>query len=96
MDKKDKKKVWKEEQKRNARSAFPLPETELTKLFNFVGSELEKHGCDHTHTLTSIWINNEGLSSAELLSWLEDTGGYCDCEVAANSYDHFLQNKENA
>lgn len=98
MDKKDKekKKAWKADQKLQARAAFPLEETELKGLFEFLQSGLNSHACDHTLRLTQQWIENTANSQDRVILWLEDNGGYCDCEVLANSYDHFMQNRIDA
>ena len=92
---KEKKKAWKAEQKLQARAAFPLDEIELAKLFEFVDSELRKQVCDHTLRITQQWIKNSGNSESSIIPWLEDAGGYCDCEVLSNSYDHFMQNRKD-
>ena len=93
---KEKKKAWKAEQRLKARSEFPLDETELTELFNFLESELQKRGCDHPLRLSQQWIENSGNSESLVIPWLEDNGGYCDCEVLANTYDHFIQSRNDA
>lgn len=87
MDKydKEKKKAWKADQKTRVRVAFPVPESELEKLFSYLDDRLQKQGCDHTLLLTSQWIMDSGNSEVSIISWLEDTGGHCDCEVLTNS-----------
>ena len=97
MDKndKEKKKAWKADQKSQARAAFPLHESELVKLFDYLDAELQKQGCEHTLQLTSQWIKDSGNSEVSIITWLEDNGGYCDCEVLANTYDHFMQNRKD-
>jgi hypothetical protein len=98
MDKNDKKKLkaWKSEQKEQARAAFPLQEEELEKLFDFLDISLEKNGCDHTLRQTKQWIDESNNSQDAIIPWLGDNGGYCDCEVLANVYDHFEQNRKDA
>jgi hypothetical protein len=58
--------------------------------------ELQKHGCDHALRLTTQWIKDSENTESSILPWLEDNGGYCDCEVLANTYDHFVQNRKDA
>ena len=40
-----------------------------------------------------------GLSEAEtdsLLDWCNDHGGYCDCEIAANTFMHWHESRARA
>jgi hypothetical protein len=46
---------------------------------------LPEAGCAHTRGLTDAWLTDHGHSIAEVHQWLDDNGGFCDCEVLANS-----------
>lgn len=87
------KKAWKAEQREQARQAFPLPESQLENMFDFVADEVAENGCDHSLRATCEWTKLSGNSTEGIFLWLEENGGYCDCEIAANAYDHFLQNR---
>jgi Protein of unknown function (DUF2695) len=54
---------------------------------------LEKKGCDHTYRFTNKWISENKQKSSPVFEWLEENGGFCDCEIAANAQDHWEQNK---
>ncbi len=95
MDKytKDKKTAWKLEHKQKNREKFPVREQLLDELFDYLDTELSKKQCDHSRNITLSWIKAKDLSEAPILEWLDDNGGYCDCEVLANVEDHFEQNR---
>ncbi|MBX3290213.1 MAG: DUF2695 domain-containing protein [Acidobacteria bacterium] len=95
MDQTDRalKKQWKSQQKQSARSAFPLSDELLISMFDFVESSVEKHGCDHSLCFTEIWLKDNDVAQDKVIGWLEDNGGYCDCEVVFNAMDHWEQNK---
>ena len=41
-------------------------------------------GCDDTHKLTKEILDEFSVDIDETLEYLEDNGGYCDCEVIMN------------
>ena len=87
------KKAWKLEQSEAARAAFPLGDAELAALFAAVEASLELVSCDHTLRHSLAWLAEQGHASDEIVPWLQDNGGYCDCEVVANVRDHWEQNR---
>ena len=92
-DARGKKKAWKLEQQKRAQSAFPMPDLDLERFFDHLDREIAENGCDHTHRKTSAWAESNGISKELLIDWVCENGGYCDCEVLANAYDHFVQNR---
>ena len=95
MDQQDKerKRAWKVQQRDLSRAAFPLSNELLGGLFASVADQVELHGCDHSLRFTEEWIARNTQSRDPLIAWLEENGGYCDCEVVANALDHWEQNK---
>jgi len=89
----DRKKAWKQREREAARSTFPLPNDVLQAMFNSVEAQVEDSGCDHSHRFTRQWLSENQQPEDQIIGWLEAHGGYCDCEVAANAYDHWVQNK---
>jgi len=86
-------KQWKADQKASARAVFPLPDAQLVALFRDVELEFNRVGCDHTRRLTEKWLTDQNIPAEPVLQWLDDHGGYCDCEVLANAADHFESNR---
>lgn len=67
------------------RARFPLPDAELADLFATVEREGGLTHCDHTLRRCLAWLEAKGLEPGPVISWLQETGGYCDCEVLLNS-----------
>jgi hypothetical protein len=89
----DLKKQWKAAEKSAARAQFPLPNDKLEAMFDAVESSLENDGCDHSSRATIAWLTNMGFDVDTVVQWLENNGGFCDCEVVANARDHFEENR---
>ena len=89
----DRKKTWKEQKRQKSQIAFPLPNELLESLFVSVEAHVAKEGCDHTHRFTDRWLTENKYPRTPILEWLEEHGGFCDCEVTANAQDHWEQNR---
>jgi len=70
-------------------------------LFNYVSHKVFpphlKHGnfiCYHNHKFTEIFCDMHGLNFETIKQRLEDTGGFCDCEVIFNSSYHIPHDEE--
>lgn len=88
MDKQQKKaalKHWKHAERADQIAGMPLSPEKLHKLLEFLDANLK--ACDHTTKLTTIFLHSEQLEKNNVLSWLGERGGYCDCEVLANLAD---------
>jgi len=81
-------KAWRMEQQAKVRAAFPLPAHELIALFARLAEELAGVGCDNTRSLTRAWLESRGHDVDPTFAWLDEHGGFCDCEVAANVPQH--------
>ena len=53
-------------------------------MFDMLDVELPRQGCDHSRRLTQAWLAARGYEAANVFAWLDEHGGYCDCEVLAN------------
>jgi hypothetical protein len=54
-------------------------------LFGLLDESLSEQDCDHSRRLTDAWLAQRGHAIEPMHQWLDDTGGFCDCEVLANS-----------
>jgi Protein of unknown function (DUF2695) len=71
-------------------SSLPMSRDDFKKLFDHLDTYLNDKGCDHTNSLTKTFLlqsNNKKVD--EVLEWLTDQGGYCDCEILANVEEQF-------
>jgi len=87
MDEATKKRLKQEVRERERQAALralPLAIAELEAMFDALGAELATQGCDHSRRLTQAWLIGRGHDPANVLPWLDEHGGYCDCEVVAN------------
>jgi hypothetical protein len=73
-----------EQRRAEARAALPLPDDQLRAMFDALDRELPIRGGDHTRRLTQGFLERRGHPIEAVLAWLDEDGGYCDCEVLAN------------
>ena len=97
MDRAEKKrrvKEWARTERVAARMKFPLPDHQLQALFAYVNEHLEGEGCDHSCRFMEGWLSNNGITADPVRTWLEENGGYCDCEVIANAVEAWENNRK--
>ena len=70
-----------DEQRQSIREGLPVPAAMMKALFTYVDKHLSSSGCDDTLRHASEFIRANGLPGEAVIAWLEDKGGYCDCEV---------------
>ena len=71
-------------------SSLPISRDNFKKLFDHLDANLNDKGCDDTITLTKIFLLQFKIEKVdEVLEWLADHGGYCDCEILANVEEQF-------
>lgn len=95
MDESDRerKRQWKAQQREATRASFPMPDALMEAFFESVENSVSESGCDHSLRLTEQWITANQQPKEPLIRWLDENGGFCDCEVAANARDHWEQNR---
>ena len=72
------------EERQKTRDSFPASAVLLKGLFKFLDGMLQAQDCDDTLRLTRDFILRNDLKEKEIIEWLEEHGGYCDCEALAN------------
>ena len=83
-------KAIKEKELAKFRQNLPMPEDKFIQLFEILDAKLHAHGCDHDLKLTEQILSNLGVKDVlSVLAWLEEQGGYCDCEVMMNVEQKF-------
>ena len=93
MDKSRKKellKKYKNEEQDKFRKSLPLSTEIFEELFDYIDEIMETHGCDDTLKYTKEFLENNNLPLEESIEWLEENGGYCDCEVLSNIENKIL------
>lgn len=84
------------ELKLKARQEFEngLPTTleNFKALFDYLDKQLSEKDCDHSLKLSISFLNLIKPDHTAIIKWLEENGGYCDCEVLANVEGKFDDN----
>ncbi len=62
--------------------SLPMSMEDLKKLFEYLNENLTD--CDFSLALTEIFLDSLRVDKAKVKKWLQDMGGYCDCEVLSN------------
>ena len=93
MDKSEKKRLqkeFKENQKKAFYDSLPMSKELFRQLFDFLDEKLtDDDACSHELSLTTEFLNINNISVEPVLSFLEEHGGYCDCEVLGNVEEKF-------
>ena len=73
-----------QEETAKAIERMPVTFNDLAGLFDYLDEQLVIEGCNHTPKMTIKYLESRNLKADYILPWLEEYGGYCDCEVLAN------------
>src|SRR4051812_23432187 len=80
----------KEKQLQAFEESLPMSRALFKDLFGYLDQQLGNQGCDDTLRLTEQFLlNTRVINIVEVLQWLRDHGGYCDCEVLSNVEEQF-------
>jgi len=77
--------LWKATQRTHGEARPPLPDGQMQAMFKMLHDELKRTGCDNTLRLVKRWLKEQGLPFEPVEAWLNENGGYCDCEVVLNA-----------
>jgi len=70
-------------------NSLPFEKEKFKDLFDFLNVGLGEEECDDTLSLTSKFLREQDLYSENAIEFLEEQGGYCDCEVLNNIEEKF-------
>ncbi len=87
-------KAWKESEHVKARAEFPLSGDVLRTFFGDLEILVDAHGCFHDTRHAQVVIDSLTLpdeSANALLDWCCEHGGFCDCEISANTFGHWQE-----
>lgn len=83
---------------KEAIASMPISFQDLKGLFDYLDIQLDKSGCDHTPKNTVTFLDSKQLSTEKILNWLQEQGGFCDCEILWNveeSWQDEIQKQTN-
>lgn len=79
----------KQKEKTEFLDSLPMRLEIFQELFDYLDGNLGE-GCDNDMTLTIRFLEEKKVENVEhVIEWLNENGGYCDCEVLANVEDKF-------
>ena len=61
----------------------------FSQLLDVLDEQLTEIECDHSLRVTEDFLADSSGEPEEVISWLIERGGVCDCEVLANLEDEF-------
>lgn len=64
-------------------TALPISKKELEDLFDHLFLK-NRPACDHSLKETTKYLSSRKLDVEKTVAWLNNNGGYCDCEVLLN------------
>jgi len=64
--------------------ALPAKQEEIENLFDYLDRRLKDESCVHNLRFTMQFLMEKRLNMPKVMSWLNENGGYCDCEVLQN------------
>jgi hypothetical protein len=92
-DRRQKIRAWRDQERARARLAFPLPDEQLAAFFAGVETQLRaQRGCFHDTRHARAAPTSLACAPAiidQVLAWCAENGGFCDCEIVANTRPHW-------
>lgn len=84
------KSLFKTQEKTAFEKSLPISKTQFQELFDFLDSKLGDAGCDDTLKFCNEFFAKNSIANfEEVIGWLKENGGFCDCEVLANIEEQF-------
>ena len=92
MNKADRKRMIQEYKKREAEKfveSLPLAKDIFESLFDYLDEKLSEYDCQEDFTFTVEFLEKHDCDIEQVLEWLVENGGGCDCEVLDNVEERF-------
>jgi Protein of unknown function (DUF2695) len=64
--------------------SLPATREQIEDLFDYLDVRLKDESCIHNLRFTMQFLMERRLDMPKVMSWLNENGGYCDCEVLQN------------
>ncbi|MEW2427627.1 DUF2695 domain-containing protein [Micromonospora sp. NPDC047644] len=78
--------AYKNAQREAGWAALGVDRGSLDSLYGYLDERLVRRGCDHSLSLCEEWAaKHREVDWPRLREGLRNAGGYCDCEVRANT-----------
>jgi hypothetical protein len=87
------KRKLREKAKLEFENSLPMSREIFTQLFDFLDEKLGEYDCNDSLKLTTEFLKENHIETiSEIENWLQENGGYCDCEVLNNVEEMFDEN----
>jgi hypothetical protein len=76
--------VWAQlsgEERERFLASLPATKEQIEDLFDYLDRRLQDDSCVHNLRFTMQFLMERRLNMPGVMSWLNEIGGYCDCEV---------------
>lgn len=81
---------YKDLQRQAFESSLPMARELFLDLFDYLNEQSETTVCNHDFSLTEQFLRDKQVNNVEeVLEFLRENGGYCDCEVIFNVEEKF-------
>ena len=80
-NRKELKNQYKMQQIQAFEASLPVPKETLQELLDYLDERLEEQCCNDDLSMTLDYLREAGIEPEPVISWLQEHGGYCDCEV---------------
>jgi len=71
-------------------NGLPMGRDKFQSLFDYLDLALQEERCNDDHSLTARFLSLIGVeNSGDVIGWLIEHDGFCDCETLANVEQHF-------
>lgn len=73
---------------RNKKTEWPADRAALEGLFEYLWKNHALDKCDGTLAITTKYLSENDIETEVAKNWLQEHGGFCDCEVLFNTTEH--------
>lgn len=70
---------------------LPAKKEEIEELFVYLNDALGEEWCTHDLRNTMKFLVERRLDIPKMMTWLNENGGYCDCEILKNVEEEWEQ-----
>ena len=70
--------------------SLPATREQIEDLFDYIDKRTQTEPCEHNLRFTMQFLMERRLDMPKIMSWLNENGGYCDCEVLQNIEPHWF------
>jgi len=78
-----------EKEQKNFIDNLPISKEIILEMFNFLHDNDAIEKCKHNFDIAKSFLLEKNIDLEKTYNWLEEYGGYCDCEILYNVEEKF-------